>query len=156
VEVLPGFFGLWKHVNMQSSAASPDEPFSPGDRGVGELLLGILSGAALLPFIQAIATKAGEDVYKKISELLSQHQRTQASSELKKSGTVTLVDAECRVVLRLPATLAADQIAKIAHIMVPRGGGWYLVDWNEEQQTWRVTSLSQWQSSGLYVSSEHQ
>lgn len=155
VKVLLGFFGLWNHTDMQPSAALPDEPSGPSGRGAGELLLGILSGSALLPFIQAIATKAGEDVYKKISGLLSRNHQMQAVSELKESGTITLVDSECRVVLRFPAILTSDQFLKIVHIIVPRGDEWYLVDWSDEQQTWHVTSLPQWPSHGLYVGSEH-
>lgn len=141
---------------MQPEVTSPDEPFAPDLRGVEEILLGALAGSALVPFLHAIATKAGEDVYGKIRSLLSGHLRTRASSELAKSGTVTLVDPDRRVVLTLPAHLGPEQAASLANILVSISADddWYLVDWDGENCGWRVITSRRRPLQGLDIT-EH-
>jgi hypothetical protein len=121
---------------------------------VGELLLGALAASALMPFVHAIVNKAGEDTYAKISELLARRARSRASAEVEESGSVTLVDPGCRVILRLPARLTPDEAVRISDVMVSGGSGWYLVSWDEQVKAWRVTVLAQPPSYGLDVTGD--
>jgi hypothetical protein len=139
---------------MQSDVTSPEQPLTPDVRGAEEILLGALAGSALMPFLQAIATDAGHGVYTKIRSLLSGNSRTRASSDLEKSGTVTLVDPDRRIVLTLPERLAPEQAASLSNILMSTSGDWRLVDWDVENCGWRVTASRRRPLQGLDVT-EH-
>ncbi|NUT48648.1 MAG: hypothetical protein HOV94_15275 [Saccharothrix sp.] len=111
-----------------------------GDRrGAGELILGVLTGSALLPFVQALATKAGEDVYQLVRAKLTRRARKRAEAELAEAGTVTVADQDRRVVLELPATMSAAMSAKLDDVRLPvRPEGWLLVRWDEGRSRWVV------------------
>lgn len=131
-------------------------PDVPEDRGAGELILGALIGSALMPFIQAIIGKAGDDVYTKIKELLSRRVRSRASGELAESGTVTLVDPGRRVVLRLPSRLTPEQAMTISNVSVSRSGRWYLVGWDEQVKAWHISPLPERPMYGLDITDDSQ
>jgi hypothetical protein len=121
-------------------AADPELSESDLDpRGAVELLLGALAGSALLPFIQAIATKAGEDVYGKIRDKLSRRHRKQAKSALRAKGTVTIADDEARLILQLPSTMTATMAARLGNVRVPpTRDGWLLVRWDPTYAEWQA------------------
>jgi hypothetical protein len=101
------------------------------------LLLGALAGSTLLPFVQAIASKAGEDVYTKIRDKLSRRHRKQTKSELRTAGTVTIADPDVQVVLQLPASMTAAMAARLGDVRVPPvRDGWLLVRWDHGRAEW--------------------
>ena len=107
-------------------------------RGAVELLLGALAGSALLPFVQAIATKAGEDVYAKIRDKLSRRHRKQAKSTLRTKGTVTIADDESRLILQLPSTMTASMAARLGDLRVSSTReDWLLVRWDPTHAEWQ-------------------
>lgn len=109
------------------------------DRGVLDALLGAAAGSALLPFVQAIVTKGGEDVYAKIKELLSKAGRKKTEDEIKKTGTVTLFSDETRVVLRMPSRMTPQMTAQLKHLRLPpRGDEWLRVSWDNAKGQWLV------------------
>jgi hypothetical protein len=72
-------------------------------RGVGDLLLAVLAGSALAPFVQTIATKTGDDVYAKIKDLLAR--RSRKAADRPADASIVLVDPELALILELPPTL---------------------------------------------------
>lgn len=116
----------------------PDESDPGNPRGAVELLLGALAGSALLPFVQAIATKAGEDVYGKIRDKLSRRDRKQAKSAMNARGTVTIADPAKRVVLQLPSTMSASMTTRLEDLRVPVvRDTWLLVSWDQAHGEWQ-------------------
>lgn len=110
-------------------------------RGVAELLIGALAGSTVLPFIEAIVSNAGQDVYDKIRGRLSRRGRTQVEREIHEGGTVTLVAEDARVVLQMPANLGANDAARLGRLRAPSDrSGWYMVYWDEAQGVWVVTA----------------
>ncbi|MGW4211272.1 hypothetical protein ACWEIJ_24990 [Lentzea sp. NPDC004789] len=112
------------------------------DRGLLDVLLGAAAGSALVPFVQAIATKGGEDVYAKIKELLSRPERKKTEDEIKKAGTVTLFSAETRVVLRMPSRMTPQMTAQLKQVRLPfRGDEWLRVSWDNAKGQWLVREI---------------
>ncbi|MEV6717653.1 hypothetical protein AB0M48_37095 [Lentzea sp. NPDC051208] len=109
------------------------------DRGVLDVLMGAAVGSALLPFVQAIVTKGGEDVYAKIKELLSRPERKRTKGEIENSGTVTLFSDDTRVVLRMPARMTSQMTERMKQVRLPpRGDEWLRVSWDNAKNQWIV------------------
>ncbi|MBR7833401.1 hypothetical protein KDL01_09000 [Actinospica durhamensis] len=109
------------------------------ERGAVDVLLGALTGTALLPFVQAIATKGGEDAYAKIKHVLSRKGRRRAKGEIKDVGTVTLVFPEERIVLRVPATMTATASEQLAQVRLPaRRDEWLRISRDQATSRWVV------------------
>ena len=109
------------------------------ERGAADLLVGALTASTLLPFIQAIAAKGGEDVYAKVRRMLSKEQRKRAKVELKDAGIVTIVGADVRVILRMPAKTTAAMIEQLQYVRLPpRQGQWLRVSWDQARSGWLV------------------
>ncbi|WP_250006836.1 hypothetical protein [Actinoplanes sp. M2I2] len=131
-------------MDIQGAAAHPATP-EPGHgdvRGGGDLLLGLLTGSALAPFVQALATKAGEDVYAKIRALLGR--RRAAAPPPEPQAPVVLADSGVRVVLRVPATLAGGTVAGLPAVRVPLDAGdqWVLVEYVPDSDAWITRVIS--------------
>lgn len=113
-----------------------------GGRGATEIILAALGGSALLPFVQAVATKAGEDVYKLVRDKLSRRGRKNATAEIRAAGTITLADERARVVLRLPQPLTTEMATRLDSVRLPaRRIGWLLVSWNPVVRQWVVEEI---------------
>lgn len=122
-------------------AATADDDHGDG-RGATEIILGALGGSALLPFIQAVATKAGEDAYKLVRDKLSRRGRRSAETEIREAGTITLADEKTRVVLQLPQPLTSEMATRLDSVRLPvRRTGWLLVSWNPVVRQWVVEEI---------------
>jgi hypothetical protein len=109
------------------------------ERGVLDVLLGALTGSALLPFLQAIATKSGEDVYAKIKDALPKRHRQRVMAEIKESDTVTLYSADTRIVLRMPAKTTAAMTEQLKQVRLPpRRDEWLRISWDRASSRWVV------------------
>ncbi|WFE37619.1 hypothetical protein [Micromonospora sp. WMMD998] len=109
------------------------------DRGATELILGALAGSALLPFLQAVATKAGEDAYQAISDRLPWRNRRKARAELHEAGVVSLAARDARVVLQLPERVTPVMAARLENVRLPVDrSGWAVVSWDGAQSRWVV------------------
>ncbi|MGW0507373.1 hypothetical protein [Micromonospora sp. NPDC003241] len=119
------------------------EPRYDTERGATELLVGALAGSALLPFVQALATKAGEDVYQMIRDRLSRRARREVQDEIRAEGTVTLTAPGARVVLRLPERVTPEMALRLENLhLPPYRPGWLLLSWDATQRRWVTTGLS--------------
>jgi hypothetical protein len=109
------------------------------ERGAVDVLIGALTGASLLPFVQAIATKGGEDVYAKIKHALSRRGRRRAKAEIRDVGTVTLTFPDERIVLRVPATMPATAVEQLMQVRLPaRRDEWLCVSRDHATSRWVV------------------
>ncbi|WP_143133638.1 hypothetical protein [Actinoplanes philippinensis] len=114
------------------------------DRGATELILGALAGSVLLPFLQAVATKAGEDAYQAIRDRLPWHSRRKAQAELKDMGVVSLAARDARVVLQLPERVTPVMAARLENVRLPVDRpGWAVVSWDDAQSRWVVEHVSE-------------
>ncbi|MGI5162967.1 hypothetical protein ACQEU3_01240 [Spirillospora sp. CA-253888] len=128
---------------LRDEGAGPaPEPGRDVERGMAEFLLGTLSASVLLPFVQAMVGRAGEEVYDKIRGLLSREERARAEAEIAESGTVTLVDPERLIVLRVPARMTPEQALTISGVVVAAERGWTLVEWDGDAGGWAVTPIA--------------
>lgn len=133
----------------------PDEvPESGGDadRGVGELLLAALTGTALAPFVQAISTKVGQDVYDKIKHLLSRR-RNASPTEGK---PITLADPATSIVLELPATLDTKDAYGLAAVRLPSSSGapWLLIRYDPASRTWTAVPVPTPPSDAIQIDNQ--
>lgn len=110
-------------------------------RGTTELILGALAGSALLPFIQSVATQAGQDVYQLIRDRLSRDGRRRAKAEIRESGTVTLTARDARVLLKLPHRLTPTMATRLESLRLPVDRGWVQVAWDHQRERWVVESI---------------
>lgn len=112
-------------------------PAGGADRGIVDVLAGAVAGSAILPFLQALATKSGEDVYAKLKDVLTRRGRTRAKAELAESGTITVVSPDSRLVVRLPASMDAAVVERLENLPVPtRRDGWLVVSWDAATGRW--------------------
>lgn len=104
-----------------------------------ELIIGVLAGSTLLPFVQAVASKAGEDVYNLLRDRLTRRGRKQARDEIGDAGTVTLAEWDARILLQLPETLSPTMATRLATVQLPVDrAGWLLVRWDARRAHWQV------------------
>jgi hypothetical protein len=103
----------------------------------------VLAGSALAPFVQTIATKAGDDVYAKIKDLLAKRSRNAANRPA--DAPIVLVDPELALILQLPPTLTTTQASQLAALRLPAHspGSWVLVRYDSEAARWRTAMVDQ-------------
>jgi hypothetical protein len=102
----------------------------------------MLTGSALAPFLQAVATKAGDDVHAKIRDLLRRRRRHK-DTEPPRDQPVLLADPSTAVVLKLPPKISTSEAAALAALRLPAewSGGWLLVEHDPESSRWTATMI---------------
>jgi hypothetical protein len=118
-------------------------------RGTADLLLGVLAGSALAPFLQVLPTRTGEDAYAKLKDLLSRRRRKTSTpgpdeDAVLGNGTVQLADPEQAIVLELPHNLADDTEAEgLTTVAVPRRrpGQWVLLRREPTSRRWQAVAV---------------
>jgi hypothetical protein len=132
--------------------------FDPADcesRSATVLILSALGGSVLLPFFQAVATKAGEDVYQAIRGKLSRPARRRAEAEIREAGVVTLAGRDARVVLQLPERITPAMAARLEGVRLPVDrADWSLVSWDQAQGRWVVETVAEPPAATTTVSDE--
>lgn len=114
------------------------------ERGATELILGALAGSALLPFIQAVAAKAGEDAYRLVRDKLSRAGRRNAEAEVREAGTITLAARDTRVVLQVPERITPAMAERLEDVRLPvHRVGWLNVAWHEQLGRWVVEEIAE-------------
>lgn len=120
-------------------------PGSGAQRGGGDLFLAVLAGSALAPFVQAVATRAGEDVYAKIRGLLTRQRADSTREPQSVAAPIVLADPGARIILRFPVTLSTSDAGALAGVRLPKtdGQAWLLVEHLAEGSTWTVRQVHQ-------------
>jgi hypothetical protein len=129
--------------DAETAEAVVPRPGSGGDRLYGELLLAAVTGSVLAPFVQAIATKLGEDVHGKLKALLARRSRERA--EHVPGQPITLADPQRAIVIQLPASLTTTEAAGLAEVRLPERAqaGWVYVRYDPRNGTWQATVVPQ-------------
>lgn len=138
-------------VGKPSESRLP-EPGSGAERGAGELLLAVITGSALAPFVQGVATKAGEDVYAKIKDLLRTRRRAGSTTE-PPPGPIVLADPGTRIAVALPATLPTSEAARLAAVRLPAADrrDWLLVEYRPGEPRWTVRVVTEPPATAIEV-----
>ncbi|MGW1846889.1 hypothetical protein [Streptomyces sp. NPDC001966] len=137
--------------DAETAEAVVPQPGSGGDRLYGELLLAAVAGSALAPFVQAIATKLGEDVYGKVKELLARRSREPA--EHVPGESLTLADPQRAIVIQLPAGLTTIEATGLAEVRLPERtqAGWVFVRYDPRNGGWQASVVPQPPASAIEV-----
>lgn len=114
-------------------------PDSEQVRGAADLIIGALVGSPLIAFVQAIATKSGEDAYARIRRGLSRPERRRADREIRRAGVLTIAVPELRLVVQIPADLSASMAEELSAVRLPRErDGWILIRWGPDRTRWVI------------------
>lgn len=73
-----------------------------------EVVFTSITTAGIMPFMQAIASKAGEDVWASIRERVPRRRHRRIERDLDSAQLVQVVDVEQRIVVRMPHRLPAS------------------------------------------------
>lgn len=106
--------------------------------GFLEVATAAISTATLLPFIQAIATKAGEDIVPKIAGLVPRRLR----HKLDESDVIELVARDRRLIIMIPKRLSAEAARQLSDIVNTLQGtdGWFRVTYDAAARSWDIAS----------------
>jgi hypothetical protein len=95
----------------------------------GEVVAAAAVGSILLPFVKAFATRAGEDCYEKLWNLIRCNTRAKRTS---------LLDPEVNTELIFDPPLPDEAIRKLARIKPARLKG-RIAEWNKETGNWEIS-----------------
>ncbi|MET7649885.1 hypothetical protein [Streptomyces sp. NPDC005486] len=119
---------------VSDGAALNVYPEATAGGGPIEIVLGAVVGAALVPFVQAISTKAGEEAYAAVRKLLGR--RAALGDE-----DIMLGDRRKKVVLRVPVDALRASPPETG-LGLPDGeahssaGRWHVVTWDPTTNRW--------------------
>lgn len=116
---------------------------SPSDskpvRGAADLVIGALVGSPLIAFVQAIATKSGEDAYARVRRTLSRPDRKRAKNEIRRAGVLTIAVPDLRIVVQIPAETSASMAEGLNAVRLPhKRDDWILITWSPEGGRWLI------------------
>ncbi|WP_030343196.1 hypothetical protein [Streptomyces sp. NRRL S-1022] len=108
-------------------------------RSVGELLLTFMAGSVLLPLLQGVTGKAGEDIYSWVRGLFPGRKAEEIEERLTEEGQICVVDSVRRLVFELPADLTARETAAILSLRLPSDTDtWLLVRKDYARRIWVI------------------
>jgi hypothetical protein len=140
-----GQYGPMTH----ESAAQPAGVAGP-TRSIGELVLTFMAGSVLLPVLQGMAGKAGEDLYGWVRRILPGKRAEAAEEQLVSEGQIALVDRARRMVFELPADLSGREAAAILNLRLPTADdAWLLVKKDYARRVWVIEPVDGPPSAGV-------
>jgi hypothetical protein len=120
------------------SATQPTGAAGP-TRSVGALVITFLAGSVLLPVLQGMAGRAGENLYAWVRRILPGGRSGAAEERLLNDGQIDLVDTTRRMIFQLPADLSDREAAAILHLRLPTSGdAWLLVRKDYARRIWVI------------------
>lgn len=87
----------------------------------------------MVPFVKAIATKAGEDCYRALRSLIRRHEEPCADK-----SRVELTDPDNGAVMRFDKPLPDEAIVQLVN-MKPRQVSNKVITWDSSQAKWTIT-----------------
>lgn len=122
----------------QHSAHRPTGEAGP-TRSVGELLLTFMAGSVLLPLLQGVTGRAGEDIYSWVRGLFPGRKAEELEERLTEEGQICVVDSVRRLVFELPADLSDRETAAILSLRLPSDSDtWLLVRKDYARRIWVI------------------
>jgi YD repeat-containing protein len=96
--------------------------------------------ATLLPFVQTIATKAGEEVWPKIAGLIRPERRAAITKRLADADLVELVAQDRHLIITLPKRLSAEAARHLRDVVdtLQDADGWYRLSYDAASRSWEI------------------
>lgn len=82
-----------------------------------DLVIVSVTTASLMPFLQAISSKAGEDVWAAIRDRIPQRRRRRIERDLDATQAMQVIDVERRIIVRMPRVLPASAAPELAQLL---------------------------------------
>ncbi|GAA3881020.1 hypothetical protein [Streptomyces sedi] len=108
--------------------------------GAVDLVTAVVVVSALQPFVSAIATKAGEDVWPKIAKLVGRRRRKEIEARIDTTETLEIVANEGRLVVEVPTRLPTSAAASLRDVVatLERTEGRFRVGYDAATSTWSI------------------
>lgn len=132
---------VYEQLFGQQPDPSSLPPSGLGYGGAQDALLGAVAAVTLIPFLQAFATKTGEDMYAWIRERGWRRDRRKLKRQ-RQQGMIYLADPERRVLISFPSDLSPGLVATAAWEIEPVGPGeapraeWVGIAWDPAANDW--------------------
>lgn len=106
-----------------------------------ELIPMVVTTAALQPFVQAIATRAGEEVWPKIAGLVRPRRRAEIDERLDEADLIEIVAQDRRLIIKMPKRLPADAARHLRDVVatLQEADGCFRVSYDAATRTWEIT-----------------
>ncbi|MDT0485378.1 MULTISPECIES: hypothetical protein [Streptomyces] len=125
----------------QESAARPAGVAGP-TRSIEALVMTFMAGSVLLPVLQGMAGKVGEDLYGWVRRILPGKRAEAAEEQLMSDGQIALVDRARRMIFELPADLSGREAAAILNLRLPTADdAWLLVKKDYARHVWVIETV---------------
>ena len=108
--------------------------------GFLELAVTAVSTAALLPFLQAIATKSGEEIWPKIAGLVRPRRRKEITENLRDIELIEIVARDRRLIITMPKRLSAEAAKHLRDVVdtVQDADGWHRLTYDAASRSWEI------------------
>ncbi|MFI6278492.1 hypothetical protein [Streptomyces sp. NPDC050988] len=113
-----------------------------GERiGFLDLATAVVTTAALQPFVSAIATKAGEEVWPKIAGLVRPGRREEIDASLADTELLEIVTGDGRLVIKMPKRLPAQAARDLRDVlaMLEEADGRFRISYDAASRSWDIT-----------------
>jgi hypothetical protein len=109
--------------------------------GFLELAATAVTTATLLPFVQAIAAKAGEDVWSKIATLIRPGRREAISERLAGADLIELVARDRHLIITMPKRLSSEATRHLRDVVatLQDADGCFRISYDAASRSWEIT-----------------
>ncbi|GAA3784946.1 hypothetical protein GCM10023083_21310 [Streptomyces phyllanthi] len=115
-------------------------------RGAGErvgfldLVTMVVITAAVQPFVQAIASKAGEEVWPKIADLLRPGRREEVGQGLAEAELLEIAARDGRLVIRMPKRLPVEAARDLRDVVatLEEADGTFEISYDAASRSWDI------------------
>ncbi|MCC9707901.1 hypothetical protein E4N62_23140 [Streptomyces sp. MNU76] len=117
-----------------------------GERiGFLDLATAVVTTAALQPFVSAIATKAGEEVWPKIAGLVRHGRREEIDACLADTELLEIVARDGRLVIKMPKRLPAQAARDLRDVVatLEKADGRFRISYDAASRSWDITPADQ-------------
>ncbi|WP_406729444.1 hypothetical protein WJ438_39890 [Streptomyces sp. GD-15H] len=108
--------------------------------GVLDLATAVVTTAALQPFLSAIATKAGDEVWPKIAGLVRPGRREEADAGLAEAERLEIIAREGRLVIRMPKRLPPEAARDLRDVVaaLEEADGCFRISYDAASRSWDI------------------
>lgn len=99
-----------------------------------------MTTAALLPFVQAITTKAGEEIWPKIAGLIRPGRREAIGERLADADLIELVAQDRRLIITMPKRLSAEASRHLRDVVatLQEVDGCFRLSYDAASRSWEI------------------
>ncbi|MFB4421460.1 hypothetical protein C5F59_010245 [Streptomyces sp. QL37] len=109
--------------------------------GLPELASVVLATTLLQPFVQALVTKAGEDVWTKIRGLMRRDRPEAIEGLVTQADLLEVVVRDRRLVIVMPKRLTQEESRHLQDVLATLRGadGWFRVAYDAATRSWEIS-----------------